>query len=86
MKIGQFAEDERDAVLKKIKSRKAVDLEKISPKVWSTRKIDDILHRLRNVVYKQKELKNGQKAAKRHSLYGYSCCGLKCPVSQLYPT
>ena len=53
IKHGQFMEVEFDVVLKKIKSRKAVGLDEISPEIWKTRKFDDILLRFYNAVYKQ---------------------------------
>ena len=46
-------EEELDAVLKKIKIRKATGLDKILLEVWKTRKFDDILLRICNAVYKQ---------------------------------
>ena len=52
IKLGQIMEEELDAVLIKTKSRKAAALDKISPEVWKTKKFDDILLRLCNVVYK----------------------------------
>ena len=54
-KLGHFAEEELDAVLKKkkIKSRKAATIDKISPEVWKAQKFDDIILWLCNTVYKQ---------------------------------
>ena len=42
MKLGQFMEEETDAVLKKWKTGKLQAPNKIPPKVWKTRKFDDI--------------------------------------------
>ena len=43
IKLGQFTQEELNILLKKIKNRKAANLDKISPKVWKTRKFDDLL-------------------------------------------
>ena len=45
-------EEELDSVLKKIKGRKAADLNEIPAEVIKARKFDDILLRLCNVIYK----------------------------------
>ena len=53
IKLEQFTQEELDLVLKKIKNRKAVELDEISQEVWTTRTFDDILLRHCNVVYNQ---------------------------------
>ena len=53
IKLGQFTEKELDAVLKKIKRRKAAGLDDIPPEVWKTRKLDVILLRLCYALYRQ---------------------------------
>ena len=51
--LGDFSEDELEAVLKSMKNRKAAGLDDIPPEVWKTRNFDDILLRLCNAVYNQ---------------------------------
>ena len=41
--LRKFTEEELNAVLKKIKSRKAASFDKIPSEVWKTRKFDNIL-------------------------------------------
>ena len=53
IKLGPFTLGELDSVLKKIKNRKATELDEISPEVWKTRQFDDILFRHCNAVYNQ---------------------------------
>ena len=36
IKLGQFTEDEHDTIVKTIKNRKVVGLDKILPEVWKT--------------------------------------------------
>ena len=43
IKLGAFAQEELDSVLRKIKDRKAAGLHEIPPEVWKTRQFDDIL-------------------------------------------
>ena len=43
IKLEQFIQEELDLVLKKIRNRKAADLDEIPPEVWKTKKFDDIL-------------------------------------------
>ena len=43
IKLGRFMQEEFDSVLRKIKNRKATELDEISPEVWKTREYDDIL-------------------------------------------
>ena len=45
IKLGPFAQEELDSVLRKIENRKAAGLDEIPPEVWMTRKFDDILLR-----------------------------------------
>ena len=52
IKLGQFAQEELDSVLRKIKNRKAAGLNEIPP-VWKIRVFDDTLLRHYNVVYNQ---------------------------------
>ena len=60
IKLGQFTEEEHDAVHNKIKSRKVAGLNKILLEVWKTRKFDNILQ-LCNTVYKQNTLEKKTK-------------------------
>ena len=53
IKLGPFTQEELDSVLRKIKNRKAAELDKIPPKVWKARQFDDILLRHCNAVYNQ---------------------------------
>ena len=53
--------EELDAVLKRIKSRKAAGLRETSPKIIKTRKFDVILFQLCNAVYKQNTIKKWMK-------------------------
>ena len=53
IKLGPFTQEELDAVLRKIKNRKATGLDKIPPELWKTRQFDDILLRHCNAVYNQ---------------------------------
>ena len=43
IKLGQFAKEEVDVAQRKIKNRKAAELDEILPELWKTRKFDDIL-------------------------------------------
>ena len=43
IKLGPFTQEELDSVLRKIKNRKAGELNVIPAKVWKTRQFDDIL-------------------------------------------
>ena len=51
IKLGPFAQEKLDSVLKKTKNRKAAGLDEIPPEVWKTRQFDDILLRHCNAVY-----------------------------------
>ena len=42
IKLGPFTIEELDSVLRKIKNRKAAELDEIPPEVWKTRQFDDI--------------------------------------------
>ena len=53
IKLGPFAQEELDSVLRKIKNRVAAGLDEIPPEVWKTRQFDDILLRHCNAVYNQ---------------------------------
>ena len=53
IKLGQFTEEELNVLLKKIRSRKIEDLDEIPPEVWKTRKLDDLVLRFCNAIYKQ---------------------------------
>ena len=53
IKLGPFTQEELDSVLRKIKNRKAAELDEIPPEVWKTRQFDDILLRYCNAVYNQ---------------------------------
>ena len=53
IKLGPFTQVELDSVPRKIKNRKAAELNEIPPEVWKTRKFDDILLRHCNAVYNQ---------------------------------
>ena len=54
IKLGPFTQEELDSVLRKIKNRKAAELDEIPPEVWKTRQFDDILLWHCNAVYNQK--------------------------------
>ena len=49
----EVLQEEFDSLLRKIKNRKGGGIDEISPKVWKTRKFDDILLRHCNAVYNQ---------------------------------
>ena len=66
IKLSQIIDEELDAVLKNIKSRKAAGFNKIFLEVWKTRKFDDILLWLSITVYKQNTV---EKLAKGSILY-----------------
>ena len=53
IKIRAFTQEVLDSVLRKIKNRKAAELDEITPEVWKTRQFDDILLRHGNAVYNQ---------------------------------
>ena len=53
IKLGPFTLEELDLILRKIKNRKATELDEIPPEVWKTRQFDDILLRHCNAVYNQ---------------------------------
>ena len=53
IKLGLFTLEELDSVYRKIKNRKAAELDGIPPEVWKTRKFYDILLRHCNAVYNQ---------------------------------
>ena len=53
IKLGPFTQEELDSVLRKIKNRKAAELDEIPREVWKTRQFDDILLRHCNTVYNQ---------------------------------
>ena len=50
--LGLFTQDGLDIVLTKIKNKKAASLDEIPPELWKTRKVDDLLVRYWNAVYK----------------------------------
>ena len=51
IKLEQFTREEFDSVQRKIKNRKAAELDEIPPEVWKTREFDNILLRHCNAVY-----------------------------------
>ena len=53
IKLGPFTTEELDSVLRKIKNRKAAELDEIPLEVRKTRQFDDILLRHCNAVYNQ---------------------------------
>ena len=61
IKLRQFAQEELDVVLKKIKNRKVARLNEISPEVWKTRKFKDILFRYCNAIYDQNTIERWTK-------------------------
>ena len=61
IKLMQFTEEQFDAVLNKIKNRKAAGLNKMPSEVWKTRKFDYILLWLCNAVYKQNTIEKWMK-------------------------
>ena len=62
IKLGKFTQKELDSVLRKIKNRKAAELDEIPPEVWKTREFDYILLRHCNAVYNQKHNRQMDKA------------------------
>ena len=60
IKLSPFTK-EPDSVLRKIKNRKAAELDEISPEVWKTRQFDDILLRHCNAVYNQNRIERWMK-------------------------
>ena len=61
IKLGPFTKEELDSVLKKIKNRKAAELDEIPPEVWKTRQFDDILLPQCNAVYSQNRIERWMK-------------------------
>ena len=61
IKFGHFMKEELDAVLKTIKSRKAAGIYEIAPKIWKTRKFDNILLGFCNAQYKQNPIETSTK-------------------------
>ena len=61
IKLRQFAQEELDVVLTKIKIRKVAGLDEISPEVWKTRKFNDILLRYCNAIYDQNTIERWTK-------------------------
>ena len=53
MKLGQFAQEELDVVLTKIKNRKTASLDEIPLDVWKTRKFNNLQLQYSNTVYNQ---------------------------------
>ena len=53
IKLGQFTQEERDVILRKIKNRKVAGLDEKASEVWKARKFYDILLRYCNAVYNQ---------------------------------
>ena len=53
IKLGPFAQEELDSVLRKIKYRKAAGFDEIPPETWKIRLFDDTLLRHCNAVYNQ---------------------------------
>ena len=53
IKLRPFTQEELDSFLRKIKNRKAAELDEIPLEVWKTRQFDDILLRHCNAVYNQ---------------------------------
>ena len=53
IQLRQFKQKELDLILTKIKKRKAARLDEIPPKVWKTKKFDDILLQYCNAVNDQ---------------------------------
>ena len=53
IKLEQFTREELDLLLRKIKNRKAGELDEIPPEVWKTREFNDILLQHCNEVYNQ---------------------------------
>ena len=61
IKLGPFTKEELDSVLKKIKNRKAAELDEILPEVLKTRQFDDILLRQCNAAYSQNRIERWMK-------------------------
>ena len=61
IKLGPFAQEELNSVLRKIKNRKAAGLDEITLEVWKTRQFNDILLRYCNAVYNQNPIDRWKK-------------------------
>ena len=62
IKREQFTQKEIDSVLRKIKNRKAAELDEIPPEVWKTREFNDIVLRYCNAVYNHNRISRWTKA------------------------
>ena len=60
-KLGPFTKEELNSVLRRIKNRKAAELDEIPPEVWKTRQFYDILLRQCNAVYRQNRIERWTK-------------------------
>ena len=58
IKLGQFEKEQLNEVLRKIKNRKAAELDERLKEVWKTRKFDDLLLIFCNAVNKQNTKKS----------------------------
>ena len=56
IKLGLFMPEELDSVLRKIKDRKAAELDEIRSEVWKAGEFDNILLRHCNAVYNQSKI------------------------------
>ena len=99
IKLGPFTQVELDSVLRKIKNRKAAELDEIPPEVWKTRKFDDILLRHCNAVYNQNPIDRSMKGCillfpkkgqpwisqelPRYNIYIHCGQDIQCPSTQL---
>ena len=61
IKLGPFTQEELDSVLRKIKIRKAAELDEIPSEVWKTRQFDNMLLRHCNAVYNQNPIERWMK-------------------------
>ena len=84
-------QEELDAVLRKIKNRKAAGLNEIPPEIWKTRQFDDILLRHCNAVYNQNTIDRWTKGCihpfskKRHLGLAKNCDDLWMADTPLSP-
>ena len=101
IKLGPFTKEELDSVLRKIKNRKAAELDDIPPEVWKTRQFDNILLRYCNAVYNQNRIERWMKGCilpflKKGDLrlaknyrgitHIHSTQNLKCPTTKPHRT
>ena len=82
LKLRHLNMDEPDTVLKAIKSRKAAGLDEIPAEKRKTRKFDDTLLQLCNIVYHQNTIEKGDLGINRN----YNNITLTAYTSKIYNT